>query len=1041
MVAVLAAGSLWAGGPNNVEYYTGVVARWIPADNVPFTIDNGPLRVAGSSVIYTREQGAEIVRAAAEKWNSVALANLVMRDNGFLNVDVNGDNWQAFISGGTHPENPIIFDADGKIIDDFFGAGASANTLGFAGVRFISGDGTRFLSGWAVLNGLRASPTSKTFLQTVTHEFGHFLGLDHSLGLLENWNDRALGFGDDVPLMFPIGSDTRLPEDPIEDDQAWLSWLYPVEDFTQQTATIRGRVARLRPGGPALQGANVAAVPAVKDSESGELVPGRENVVTCVSDFLTRGTGDFELPGLPPGCYFVRLDPIPRTISGIEISQGSNIGMFEVDERPTGFPREYYDLDESAADDPDAAELICLEAGEVLEGVEIVANEPDGNFVRLARNQGPTDLQLGDDTTRLVVLPDNFTFPFFGKIYREVFVNSDGNLTFGAGDARVGEPRTLDRFLAGPPRIAPLFTDLDPDAGGLVAAESGPGWVRFTWNQVPEYRLSGVAQPNTFSVMLFSDGGIRFEYQQINVTPDDDDMFAQGLHSVVGVSPGGSLAGQERDFSTDPDHELGILAIYQAFPDATFDLSGRVVEFSVSYSDLYFPLVLGDSTRFTGIALSNFGDDQVEVVAELRSDDGAVFDFPGNPVSAEVAAQQQTAQLGREWFGAGAAAHNGWARFRVSVPTVASFFEIANGLTGKLTYMDGSAAVTELSPRLYFTRVYEGPTVFPASGGFRDAVTWLAVVNPNDETAEVTLKLYNNFGQLVRQELRQIAANGRLYGNLTELFSLQSPVFDGAVEVVSSGPGLAGFEWIELPDTAIGLNAASSFTATTLYSAQLGHGQTVFTNLKLVNTTDELRQVTLTAYLVEDSGIRPVTIPPVVLGPRQTLQQNVEGLFNLVPGGSQVITGSIKVAATGPGIVGDVVFGEPVRVQYAAALPLQTETFREAVFSHVSNGVDNQRPWLSSFTGLALYNPNAAQAQITVQVFRYDGTQVGQAVVILPANGRISRLLTEPELVPASAGQMGGYIRVVANLPIVAQELFGNLALDFLSAVVPARVR
>src|SRR5512132_98160 len=38
-------------------------------------------------------------------------------------------------------------------------------------------------------------------------------------------------------------------------------------------------------------------------------------------------------------------------------------------------------------------------------------------------------LQLGDDDSEAVPLP--FTFPFYGAAYRSVYVNSDGNLTFG----------------------------------------------------------------------------------------------------------------------------------------------------------------------------------------------------------------------------------------------------------------------------------------------------------------------------------------------------------------------------------------------------------------------------------------------------------------------------------------------------------------------------------------------------------------------------------------------------------------------------------
>lgn len=1045
-VAVPGSSSLQAGGPSYVEYYTGLFARWIPAQGVPYTIDNGPLSVnpRTKSVIYDREQGAEIVIKAAESWNKVSHSALSLKDEGFLVKDFSGKDVNPITGAltGLPSGNPIIFDADGSITE-LFGGGTGGVVLGFAGIRQISADGTQFLSGWMVLNGQAASLESdserKMFLQTVAHEFGHLLGLDHSLGLPENWVERG-SFGRHVPLMFPIGQDASLSEIPVTDDQSWLAWLYPTDDFASETATIRGRVARIRPGGPALQGANVTAMPAVWSSTTGQWTPGRENVTTCVTDFLTRGTGEFELPGLAPGCYFVRLDPIPRHISNIEITAGSNIGPFETDERPANIEREFYDLNESSKDDPKVGEVICLSAGEVLEGVEIVANEPSANFVQLTRTQTPVDLQMSDDDVRLVIFPDNFTFPFFGNVYREVFVNSDGNLTFGAGDARPGEFRTLDRMLAGPPRIAPLFTDLDPGSGGAVTVESGAGWVRFAWTEVPEWNALA---PNTFSVTLFSNGGIRFEYRQVNVTPDPDDSFPQeGLHSVVGVTPGGSSAGLAVDFRQTPTQQLGGTAVYEVFPDQSFDLGGRVIQFSTAYSELYFPLVLGDAVEFTGIALSAFGDESVDVLAELRGDDGSVLSFRDNPTEAQqVEGRAQIAKLSREWFGTGSTEHKGWARFRLSSPQVGGFSQIANGLIGQLSYMDGSAAVTNLSSRLYFTRIYHGPAVYPTYAQFQDAETYLAIVNPGDEPADVTLRLYSAFGQPVYQVNQTIAPNGRLYGDLEELFRLSpdSRFSDGSVEVVSSGPGLAGFEWIRLPDTVIGLNAATDFSAEVLYSAQLGHSQDIFTNLKLVNTTAETKLVTVTAYLVDDKGRSSGPMfEQFPLQPQMFFQQNVEALFGLGPGGSQIITGSIKVEVTGGGVVGDVLFGDPQQARYAAALPLQTQRFREAVFSHISNGVDGQRRWLNSFTGLALFNPNAAQAQVTVRVYRHDGSPVGSKVVIMPANGRVSKTLVE--LVKESKGQMGGYIRLESTLPVVAQELFGNLDLDFLSAVVPARV-
>ena len=72
---------------------------------------------------------------------------------------------------------------------------------------------------------------------------------------------------------------------------------------------------------------------------------------------------------------------------------------------------------------------------------------------------------LGDDDSRKIDLP--FSFPFFGTSYKQVFVNSDGNLTFTMGDTATSD-RSVSRFNAGPPRIAPLFTDLDPSRAGAA---------------------------------------------------------------------------------------------------------------------------------------------------------------------------------------------------------------------------------------------------------------------------------------------------------------------------------------------------------------------------------------------------------------------------------------------------------------------------------------------------------------------------------------------------------------------------------------------
>ena len=119
-------------------------------------------------------------------------------------------------------------------------------------------------------------------------------------------------------------------------------------------------------------------------------------------------------------------------------------------------------------------------------------------------------LTLGDDDSAAVDLP--FAFPFFGASYRQIFVNSDGNLTFQAGD-NASSSRSLGRMVAGSPRIAPLFTDLDPsqkpDSVRLLAEAAR---LVVSWVAVPAYSSSG---PQTFQVRLYPDGRIQFAYNGV----------------------------------------------------------------------------------------------------------------------------------------------------------------------------------------------------------------------------------------------------------------------------------------------------------------------------------------------------------------------------------------------------------------------------------------------------------------------------------------------------------------------------------------------
>lgn len=135
---------------------------------------------------------------------------------------------------------------------------------------------------------------------------------------------------------------------------------------------------------------------------------------------------------------------------------------------------------------------------------------------------------IGDDDARAIALP--FTFPYYGRTHTRLYLNSDGNVTFDEPEAATSS-RTLGRMTAGPPRIAAFFEDLDPSAGGELRVTANETLFALSWVRVPEYSASGLGPRNTFQLVLFPDGRIRFAYESVNTRS-----------AVVGIAPG-ALAG------------------------------------------------------------------------------------------------------------------------------------------------------------------------------------------------------------------------------------------------------------------------------------------------------------------------------------------------------------------------------------------------------------------------------------------------------------------------------------------------------------------
>jgi hypothetical protein len=149
-------------------------------------------------------------------------------------------------------------------------------------------------------------------------------------------------------------------------------------------------------------------------------------------------------------------------------------------------------------------------------------------------------------TGTLLALPDDggtqvplgFSFTFFGNVKTQVFVCSNGYLTFGA-DPSDFTPDPIPSAVDPNDYIAPLWTDLDPGDGvGQVHHQTtgvAPNRVFVAqWTDVPPFPGPGDGTAeSTFQVRLYeTSNAIEFRYQEVNLVGP----VAVGIENATGTA-------------------------------------------------------------------------------------------------------------------------------------------------------------------------------------------------------------------------------------------------------------------------------------------------------------------------------------------------------------------------------------------------------------------------------------------------------------------------------------------------------------------------
>jgi len=367
--AAIPGGPIAVGGPN--FGISGTPITWNPAAMpIQYRVDPGPMAVNPytGAVVVDNSTGIARVGSMFGTWTGVPTAALSATYAGPL-LSYGAYNGGPVAAGGLAAFNAVsqscdsglqsavIFDPQGNLFGQL---GISSDVIGFAGFCHADPSTGYVQSAVLVLNGSFQNGTRQLstdeFNQAITHEIGHFLGLDHAQINVDVLSEQPGSCVSQevagLPIMFPyLQCQARVSSgfSPLApDDEAWISRLYPNGSTDSAYGTISGTIY-FTDGSTAAQGVNVIAED--PDNPAGVAFsvvsgyrftgnPGQS--VTCVlggNECNTTGSktgsrdtrliGTFDIPVLP-GTYRVRVESINPLFAG-----GSGVGPLR---RPIPMP-------------------------------------------------------------------------------------------------------------------------------------------------------------------------------------------------------------------------------------------------------------------------------------------------------------------------------------------------------------------------------------------------------------------------------------------------------------------------------------------------------------------------------------------------------------------------------------------------------------------------------------------------------------------------------------------------------------------------------
>ena len=552
---------------------------------VPFFVsDQGPVGVAPGDSF----QGlVSEIRAAAEVWNSVGSSQIRLGYGGLFTAG----------TPETAPGIDVLFSDD--IPPGIVALGGPTTTVGFGfdanGKTFIPIVRSKLVlhHDFSFIRQDQRASYSELFFVTLVHEFGHTLGLQHTLT---------------SSVMSTQVTSTSSRATPLGvDDVAAISLLYPADGYLASIGSITGRVSL---NGTGVNLASVVAIPT-----SGPAISS-----------LTNPDGSFDISGIPPGYYYVYAHPLPPALSG-ENSPDNIVYPLDangnaIQPNYTAFATQFYNGTSGGTRDWRQVEQpVFVSAGNITSGINFNVssrNAPAIPYVRTyAYSSTNVPVTTAPVTVGAVLVP----------LVAAGLLQENNTLTPGLSVDTLGGVATINNLRAYSPPYTALYVswngfgvgqgakhllfstpnDLYVLPSGFTAVNSAPPSISFTF---PTFDANGNRAAAIYGSGFASDTRIFFDGQA---------GVIQGVQSdgALVVTPPPAPGGYVANVVALNSDGQSSLFVQPTAPTYTYDAAGAP---SLTVTPTFIPPsgnttvdIVGVNTNFTNATTVGFGTSDASV--------------------------------------------------------------------------------------------------------------------------------------------------------------------------------------------------------------------------------------------------------------------------------------------------------------------------------------------------------------------------------------------------------------------------------------------